>query len=276
MPRKFTLVTHLFPHRDDVAGLWLLQRFDPKYFDANLMFLPTGANVHLDANHIGIGTGRGIYDEHKGDINDSATSLVWKDLKRRKLLPKGSKGAALAALVESIRLGDMGTGIGQPNHWRNDTKVLQTIAGLPGQDSITATRWGYTLMDALLELYEKREVAVRAIQKGIKFQTRWGRGIAIKSDVLPGMASTVSAELGYALVALEHPSHRYIHVRSNPHAKTNLTRLYNEVRKIDGDSAWYLHHSKRLLIHGDLVAPTDLRSKLKLKDMVKLIKKICN
>jgi hypothetical protein len=276
MPRQLTLVTHLFPHRDDVAGLWLLQRFDPKYRDVNLMFVPTGSNVRLDSKHVGIGTGRGLYDEHKGDVNDSAASLVWKDLKKKKLLPKGLKGEALAELIESVRHGDLGWGIGQPNHFRNDTKILQTIAGLPGQDSITATRWGYTLMDALLALYMERTTAIRAIQRGIKFQTQWGRGIAIKSEVLPGMASTISAELGYALVALEHPSHRYLHVRSNPNTKTNLTRLYNEVRKIDGDSAWYLHHSKRLLIHGDLVAPTDLRSKLKLKDLVKLIKKICN
>jgi hypothetical protein len=275
MPRQFTLVTHLFPHRDDVAGLWLLQRYNPKFRDANLMFIPTGANVKLDPGHVGIGTGRGIYDEHKGDVNDSATSLVWKDLKRQKLLPHGLEGAALATLVEMVRRGDMGFGIGQPNHWRNDTKILQTIAGLPGQDSILATRWGYTLMDALLVLYMERATAIRDIKKGIKFQTRWGRGIAIKSEVLPGMASTISAELGYALVALEHPSHRYIHVRSNPKTKTNFTRLYREIRKIDGDSTWFLHQSKRLLIHGDLVAPTPVRSHLHLKDMVKLIKKIC-
>jgi hypothetical protein len=50
-----TLVTHLFPHLDDVAGFWLLKRFDTKLRDANLMFVPTKAGgVKLDSGHIGV------------------------------------------------------------------------------------------------------------------------------------------------------------------------------------------------------------------------------
>jgi hypothetical protein len=96
-----------------------------------------------------------------------------------------------------VRLGDMGSGIGSPTHFRNDTKVLQTIAGLPGKDSIIATHWGFTLMDALYKLYAEREKAIHDIRRGQKFMTKWGKGIAIKSDIIPGMASTISAELGY-------------------------------------------------------------------------------
>ena len=267
-----TLVTHLFPHRDDVAGLWLLKRFDPKLRDANLMFIPTGAGVRLDAKHIGVGVGRGKYDEHKGDLKDSATSLIWKDLKRRKLLPTGVEGAALAELADMVRQGDMGKGIGTPNHWRNDTKILQTIAGLPGQDSILATQWGFTLMDALYHLYTERTHAIRAIKKGKPFMTKWGRGVAIASDILPGMASTISAELGYEMVVLEHPTRAYLHVRSSPHCKADFSKLYKMVGGIEPDGHWYLHHSKRMLLHGDLVAPTPIKSRFRLADMVKLIR----
>ncbi len=269
------LVTHVFPHRDDVAGLWLLKRFDPSLRKAPIEFVPTSAGgVKLPAGHIGIGVGRGKYDEHKGDLKDSATSLVWKDLKRRGKLPNGTEGKALAALVEDVRRGDMGSGIGTPGHFRNDTKILQTIAGLPSGDSLMATGWGFVLMDALLHLYVEREEAMKAIRRGTSFVTKHGKGVAVRSAILPGMASTISAELGYALVVLEHPSRRYLHVRAAPSSKIDLTKLAKVVREAESKNEWYLHHSKRMLLHGDLVAPTQARTKFTLKTMTALIKKL--
>jgi len=272
--RKPVLVTHLFPHRDDVAGLWLLKRFGG--FKTNpIEFIPTSAGgVKLEPGHVGIGVGRGMYDEHKGDLKDSAASLVWKDLKRRGKLPKGHEGKALAALIDDVRKGDMGKGIGTPGHFRNDTKILQTVAGLPGSDSLLATGWGFVLMDALLKLYTEREEALAAIRKGATFKTRFGRGVAVRSGMLPGMASTISAELGFALVVLEHPARRYLHVRAAPDSRFDLTRLAKAVRAAEPDGEWYLHHSKRMLLHGDLVAPTAARSKFTLAAMVKLIRKL--
>ena len=270
-----TLVTHLFPHRDDVAGLWLLKRFDPSLRKAEIEFVPTSAGgVKLPPGQIGIGIGRGKYDEHKGDLKDSATSLVWKDLKRRGKLPGGAEGKALAALVDDVRLGDMGSGIGKPGHFRNDTKILQTIAGLPGGDSLMACGWGFVLMDALLNLYKEREEALRAIKHGVVFATKHGKGVAVRSAMLPGMASTISAELGYTLIVLEHPSRRYLHVRAAPSSNIDLTKLAKAVRATEPDNEWYFHHSKRMLLHGDLVAPTPARSKFTPKSMTALIKKL--
>lgn len=271
-----TLVTHLFPHRDDVAGFWLLKRFDPSLKKAKFKFIPTSAGgVKLPAHEIGVGVGRGRYDEHKGDLDDSAASLVWKDLKRRGRLPGGIEGAALAALVEEVRTGDMGRGIGDPRHFRNDTKIIQTVAGLPGKDSRDAMAWGLTMMDALWRLCIEREKAMRAIRKGLKFRLPGGkRGVGIVSDVLPGMASTISAELGFTLVVLQHPSRAYLHVRSSPKKGVDLSRLAKAVRAEEPDKEWYFHHSKRMLLHGDLVAPTVKRSRYTVRSMVALIRKL--
>ena len=271
---KKTLVTHLFPHRDDVAGLWLLKRFGG-FKTAPIEFVPTSAGgVKLAPGHIGVGVGRGAYDEHKGDLKDSAASLVWKDLKRRRKLPGGHLGRALAVLIDDVRQGDMGKGIGQRGHFRNDTKILQTMAGLPGSDSLLATGWGFLLMDALLKLYTEREEALAAIRKGRTFRTKAGMGVAVRSAMLPGMASTISAELGYALVVLEHPSRAYLHVRAAPSSKFDLTRLAKAVRAAEPDKEWYLHHSRKMLLHGDLVAPTPKRTGFTLETMVALIKKL--
>jgi hypothetical protein len=270
-----TLVTHLFPHRDDVAGLWLLKRFDSSLRKAEIEFVPTSVGgVKLPPEKIGVGIGRGKYDEHKGDLKDSATSLIWKDLKRRGKLPSGAEGKALATLVDDVRLGDMGSGIGTPGHFRNDTKILQTIAGLPSGDSLMACGWGFVLMDALLSLYKEREEAMHAIKRGVVFTTKHGKGVAVRSAMLPGMASTISAELGYALIVLEHPSRRYLHVRAAPSSKIDLTKLAASVRAKESENEWYFHHSKRMLLHGDLVAPTNARTKFTPRTMTALIKKL--
>ena len=92
--------------------------------------------------------------------------------------------------------------------------------------------------------------------------------------MLPGMASTISAERGFTLVVLEHPTRRYLHVRAAPDSKFDLTRLAKEVRAIEPDGDWYLHHSKRMLLHGDLFAPTKTRSRFTLQAMAALIKKL--
>jgi hypothetical protein len=267
------LVTHLFPHRDDVAGLWLLRRFDPVFKRSKMRFIPTSAGgVKLPASQIGVGVGRGKYDEHKGDRKDSAASLIWKDLKRRGKLPSGAVGRGLAALIEHVRLGDLGKDIGSPHHFRNDTKILQTIAGLPGKDSLKATEWGFTMLDALLSLYVEREQAAIDVRKGTKFMTRWGRGVAVRSAVLPGMMTTVSSEMGNVIVILEHPTRAYLHVRATPKSGANLTDLAKHVRAAEPDNEWYFHHSKKMLLHGDLVAPTSKRTRLTLADMTTLVK----
>lgn len=275
MSNTKTLVTHLFPHRDDVAGLWLLKRYDKSLRQAPIDFVPTSASgIKLSSEQIGVGVGRGKYDEHKGDLHDSAASLVWKDLKRRKKLPGGLEGKALAALIEDVRLGDMGKGIGQPGHFRNDTKILQTIAGLPSGDSLMAAGWGFVLMDALLKLYAEREEAVADIRKGSVFMTKNGKCVAVRSKILPGMASTISAELGYALIILEHPTRKYLHVRAAPDSSFNLSELAKEVRAIENTGDWYLHHSNRMLLHGDLFAKTSTKSSFNLKKMASLVKKL--
>jgi hypothetical protein len=269
-----TLVTHLFPHLDDVAGLWLLKRFDPALKQARMRFMPTAAGgVKLPASEIGVGVGRGRYDEHKGDKKDSATSLIWKDLKRRGHLPAGRRGRAVAALADYVKRGDLGQFIGRPENFFNESAILQLIAGLKGEDSLSATETGFRLLDARLIMQEQRLAIEDAVRRGRRFMTRWGKGIGLTVEAIPQVVSSYTAETGYAVIALAHPTGKYLHVRANPRSKADLTRLAKEVMANEPDGAWYFHHSKKMLIHGDLVAPTKSRSRYNLKDMTRLIKK---
>lgn len=67
------LVTHLRPHLDDVCALWLLRRYLPEAKDAEIGFVATnerGGDVHDSADTVHIGVGRGMFDEHKGDVGE--------------------------------------------------------------------------------------------------------------------------------------------------------------------------------------------------------------
>ncbi len=270
-----TLVTHLFPHLDDIAGFWLLVRFDPAFKNARLKFVPTSARgIRLLAGEVGVGVGRGRYDEHKGDKKDSATSLVWKDLRRRKLLPSGRRGKAVQAMVDYVRRGDLGEFIGQPNNFFNLSSIFQTIAGLPGKNSASATRSGLEVLDAVVVLYEERIKVEEAVRKGKRFGTQHGACVALATDAIPGSVSSVVAEQGFALVILQHPSKAYLHVRATPSSSFDLTLLANKVRANEPEKEWYFHHSKKMLLQGDLVAPTTKRTSYTLKTMAALIKKM--
>lgn len=270
-----TLVTHVIPHLDDIAALWLLVRFDPSARRAPLKFVETSPEgVKLPKGAVGVGIGRGIYDEHKGDKKDSAVSLVWKDLKRRGRTPKGLRGTALAELVDFVRRGDMGEYIGKEGPGIPMATTLRALAKLPGEDSESATRVGFRLLDAMLVLQEELAKIDAAIRRGRKFSTKWGRGVGISVEAVPGMVSGRIAELGYALVVLRYPENGFLHVRATPGTRVDLSKLAKLVMKEEPKARWYLHHSKKMLLQGDWIAPITTRSKYGVADMIRLIKKL--
>lgn len=275
MPKAKALVTHVIPHLDDIAALWLLVRFDPSATRASLKFVETSPEgVKLGAGEIGVGIGRGIYDEHKGDKKDSAVSLVWKDLKRKGRTPKGLRGAALAELVDFVRRGDMGEYIGKEGPGIAMATTLRALAKLPGESSESATLVGFRLLDAMLVLYEERAKIDAAIARGRKFATKWGRGIGISVEAVPGMVSGRIAELGYAMVVLHYPKNGFLHVRATPGTKVDLSKLAKLVMQEEPEARWYLHHSKKMLLQGDWVAPITTRSKYRVDDIIKLLKRL--
>jgi len=274
MARK-VLATHVIPHLDDIAALWLLVRFDPSAKRAPLKFVETSPEgVKLPKGAIGVGVGRGVYDEHKGDKKDSAVSLVWKDLKRRGRTPKGLRGTALAALVDFVRRGDMGEYIGKEGPGIPLATTLRALAKLPGESSESATRVGFRLLDAELVLYEERAKIDAALARGKRFMTKWGRGIGVTVEAVPGMVSGRIAELGYAMVVLRYPKEGFLHVRATPGTRVDLSKLAKVVMKEEPKARWYLHHSKKMLLQGDWIAPISTRSKYGVDGMTRLIRKL--
>ena len=85
-----TLVTHINPHLDDISAIWIFKKFHPDFKDAEIEFINASRDEALkneSGEKIYFGTGGGKYDEHKGDLEDCAASLVWKDIKAKGLAP---------------------------------------------------------------------------------------------------------------------------------------------------------------------------------------------
>jgi hypothetical protein len=51
-----------------------------------------------------------------------------------------------------------------------------------------------------------------------------------------------------------------------------VSRLGKMLMKAEPEARWYLHHSHKLLIQGDWVAPIKVRSKYGLEDLVDLLR----
>src|SRR5687768_15877049 len=85
-----TLITHINPHLDDISAIWLFKKFNPEFKDAQIEFINASREEALKnetEDRIYFGTGGGKFDEHKGDLEDCAASLVWKDIKSSPLKP---------------------------------------------------------------------------------------------------------------------------------------------------------------------------------------------
>ncbi len=270
-----TLVTHIRPHLDDICGIWLYQKYVPSWKNAAVKFIPTnptggtpygGKPVDSDPNIVHVGICRGKYDEHKGNVGQSAATLVYADLRRRKLLPNNPATArALKALIAYVLEGDLGLRSGDSEHIY---EIGSVVMGVP--DSTARAKLGFAMLDALLNLLRDRAKLESDWRKRRVFKTRWGRGVGVISEI---SAKERAYEEGFVIVAQVDPRRRYRAIRASASSKADLRGVYTRVKKMEPRAEWYLHHSKRMLICGSDVASLGHPSKLTLDQLIQLVSK---
>ncbi|MEY4744580.1 MAG: hypothetical protein RL272_525, partial [Candidatus Parcubacteria bacterium] len=147
-----TLITHLRPHLDDICAMWLLKRYLPESKEAALDFIATnekGGDVVADPDLTYIGVGRGKYDEHKGDIGECATTLVWNDIKGR--VPRDEKEMrAVGKIVAWVLLEDTGKLNAEPYRFFSVPAIIEGYFDGHGRDSKAVTEFGFAMLDSLL------------------------------------------------------------------------------------------------------------------------------
>lgn len=272
-----TLVTHVKPHLDDIYGIWLLRTYLPGFSQAKIRFIPIdekggktwdGRKVDSNPSVIHVGICRGAFDEHRGVKNASAATLVWKYLKRKGFAPKNRRErAALERIADYVYAEDTGRLKGLPH--RN---VMLPVLLSGFHDSLQRTRIGFLLLQSLLRV----EMSVLALEndwkRRIEFKTPWGRGVALKTAV--GGTDDLSYRNGFVLVVTHNPKTGDRGIRAAADSRADLRTLARKIREREPLAQWYLHHSGKLLLCGDAVAPRVRRSKLSLAEIVELIKNL--
>lgn len=270
-----TLVTHVKPHLDDICGIWLLRQYLPGFAKANIRFIPIdekggqtwdGRKVDSNPSVIHVGVARGAFDEHRGVQNACATTLVWKFLKQKGYAPQDRLlRNAIERLTRYVLAEDTGRLKGLPHR---NVMLPVLLGGLP--DSLERTRLGFALLQSLLRIEINVLILERDWKRRLEFPTPWGKGVALQTAA--GGSDDFAYRKGFTLVVARNPKTGDLGIRAASDSRANLRTLARRIRGREPAAQWYLHHSGKLLLCGDAVAPNVKRSKLSLKEMVSLIK----
>jgi hypothetical protein len=266
------LVTHIRPHLDDICALWLLKRLLPEAKDAEISFVPTnerGGDVVDEAEVLYVGVGRGRFDEHKGDIGQCATSLVFAYLKEKSVVPE-AESRAWAKIVDWVLLEDTGKLNSMANRSFSIPAIIEGHFDRVNRDSADVTSLVFTILDDLL-LMQKNEVIVEdAWAKRVEFDSRFGRAAAVSAKARQLDAYAYSH--GVPLILIVDPALTYHTFRADAASDIDLTSVWEKLKEIDAEASWYFHHSKKMLICGGDHAPYAVPSKLTLEGMIALVK----
>lgn len=272
-----TIVTHLNPHLDEVVCVWMVRRFLPRWSKCSVKYIPTnpkGGNVKApdrDSSVMYIGVGRGKFDEHKGNIDESATTLVHTFLVREKKIKLNLiEKAALQELVAFVNDEDHGKHI---TNAHSEFSFAAANAFMPkaGLKSVEILVAGSTYLDGVFECLKEKHTLERDWKKNSTHKTAWGDAIAIQTEVSPKTVLRRAAKDGVHTAIVVNPKNKFRSIRAVPESKADFTAAFDRVRELEPHAEWYLHHSKKMLICGSDVASNKILSKLSLQKLVALI-----
>ena len=266
-----TLVTHINPHLDDICAIWLFKKFHPEFKDAEVKFLSARGQavtyqdkvVDSDPNIVHFGIGRGKYDEHKGDVGESAGSLVWKDIK---ILSKDeAETKALDKLIEWNTLIDTGKA---PGSEYSEFSVQSFIRSLKNSEeaSLESLQLGFEILDRILEVLKRRQKSIKDWEKRVEFQTKFGTTVAVISQTVDrAFCKSKQGEL----FLMYNPKHKSVQFYSD---SKDLEPLFKVLKEKDPQADWFLHQSHHMVICGSGSAPDSIKSKLSFEQLMEVAK----
>lgn len=266
------LRTHARPHLDDICAFWLFKRYLPEAKEAELGFVEgkDRAQAKDDADTVHVGIGGGKYDEHKGDVGDCATTLVWKDIMTRVEIPEREK-RAVQKIVDWALLEDTGKMFNEPRRAFSVPAILGGYFDGHGADSLQQTMFGFDLLDSLI-VSQRNEVHVEDIWASrTEFDSRYGRAVAMRGTAR--QMEPYAYGQGFDLVLVVNDGDTYQTIRAKGNSDIDLTPTAEALKVQDSNADWYFHHSKKMLICGGDHAPHARTSALKMEQLIELLKR---
>nr|MBI5455706.1 hypothetical protein [Candidatus Levybacteria bacterium] len=297
------IVTHTSPDMDAITSVWLLRKFLGGWDKAEVKFVPAGDRLlplpkgqsfdfaiekRGQDEYIHVDTGMGPLDHHQtSDANVCGASLTFdfvkKGLTQIEPVINSEKLEALTRIVTFVTEGDHFKEIFRPEPLADyhDFSVVNILDGLkllkPNQDTFYVD-YICDCLDAILNDFENKIWAEREIKNsGIEFKTKWGKGLGIESinDSIIKLAQI----MGYVVVVRRDPRKGYVRIKARPNDLSNskginLTLVHEKLSKMDPNATWFLHVSKKMLLNGTPKNPKMKPTKLKLNDIIEVLKKI--
>jgi hypothetical protein len=114
-------------------------------------------------------------------------------------------------------------------------------------------------------------------EKGIEFNTKWGKGLGLES--LNDSVVKLAQLMGYVVVIRKDPRKGYLRIKAKPNKNdqekgVDLTLACEKLSKMDPQATWFLHVSKKMLLNGSTKNPKMKPTKLSLNDIIGVLKKI--
>ncbi len=266
------LVTHINPHLDDISAIWLFKKFHPDFSNAKIEFISqTAGGKFLEerGDLVYFGVGRGKYDEHKGDLKDCATSLLWKEIRESDLKPKDEiERLALNELVEWVRMIDLGI---SPYEF-DSFSVPAFIRPMKSnqEDSLEGVKLGAAILDRILEVVKKEQQALIDWHSAIEFKSKFGKSFAIKSHFVN---RAFCKKQGGELFLMYDPKYGSVQFFT-PVEEIDLEPIYQKIKEIKPEEEWYLHQSHHMVLCGSSAAPDAKPTKLSFEQLMDVAKSV--
>ena len=257
------IVTHKNPDLDCILAVWFLKRFGGMS-NSRVEFIGFGDPIPPrleDATFADIG--KGEFDHHhRSDYVSAATLVLDKlNIKDNKVLYK------LADIARKIDHGQ----------FDEDTKgVLNLVNIIPGLNKKYPDQPHKVLeicFDCLDSIYlvEKEKYSFNEqINNAKKFNTIWGRGIALKTTTRS--IRFFCHKKGYIVFIYLNPKNNYRGFAAPGGKNVDFTNIYQIVKEREPKAEWHLHFTKDLLICGSNKAANKVLSKITLEEMIELVR----
>ena len=299
------IVTHTSPDWDAITSVWLLKKYLAGWQEAEVRYVPAGNRLNgqpdaKDTKHVGddpiervgddeiitVDTGLFPLDHHQiFDTTVSAASLTWDYVRERiahasKLTKEHEE--AVSRIVSVVVSTDHFKEVFWPDASadRYELSFLGLLDGLklvrPNRDD-EYMAFGILCLNALTAQFENRIWAEREIkEKGITFETKFGKGIGF--ETVNDTVLKLAQKMGYVVVVRKDPRKGYVRIKTLPDQGdkkgATLTAAYNQLSKMDPSATWFLHVSKKMLLNGSPKNPKMRPTKLTLREIVAVVKKI--
>ncbi len=295
------IVTHDSPDWDGITSIWLIKKFLAGWEEAEVKFVPAGERLTSskfkvqssklndvvekigEDEVIHVDTGLGPLDHHQTASDAvSAASLtldfVERTINNQQLTINKDKMKALRRIVRVVVDVDHFKEALWPQAAADyhEFSLLGVLDGLklqkPNQDNFYVD-FGIEMLDALLHNFENRIWAEKEIaENGIRFSTKRGKGIGL--ETINDEVLKLAQKMGYALTVRKDPRKGYVRIKARPDSGIDLTLVFEKVKKMDSAATWFLHVSKKMLLNGTVKNPKMRPTKLSLKEIIEVLKKI--